>query len=103
MFECRQLKRVAAGEITEAAALEKIRDVQRRVKLVNELLQRAGGSNAKKPLSKRCETAMAEPLDDSSDPATVELRASLTQAMQELDTILDQDFRIAPGCESAAA
>ena len=101
LFECQQLKRVAAREITESAALEKIRDVQRRVEHVNELLQRAGGTNAKKPLSKRCEKIMAEPFDDSSEPAAVELRAALTQAMQELDAILDQDFRIAPGCESA--
>ena len=102
LFECRQLKRVAAGEITEAAALEKIRDVQRRVAFVNGLLERAGGTDAGKPLSKRCEKVMAEPLDVSSDPATVELRAALTQAMRELDAMLDEDFRITPGCESGA-
>ena len=41
LFECRQLKRVALGEITEAAALEKIRDVQGRVAHLNTLLHRA--------------------------------------------------------------
>ena len=102
LFECRQLKRVASGEITEAAALEKIRDVRGRVGYLNTLLHRAGGTNERKPLSKRCEKVMAEPLDASSDPATVELRTALTQAMEELDAILDQDFRIAPGCESEA-
>ena len=99
LFECRQLKRVASAEISEAAALEKIRDVQRRVEHLNSLLRRAGGTNEKKPLSKRCEKAMSEPIDATSDPATVELRAALTGAMAELDAILDGDFRIAPGCE----
>jgi hypothetical protein len=99
LFECRQFKRVAAGEITEAAALEKIREVQRRVAHLDGLLERAGGTNVRKPLSKRCEKAMVEPLHESSDPATVELRAALTRAAQELDAMLDRDFRITPGCE----
>ena len=53
LFECRQLKRVAAGEITEAAALERIRDVQRRVEELEELLEKAGPTNRKRALSKR--------------------------------------------------
>ena len=96
VFECRQLQRVAAGETTEAAALEKIRDVQRRVAQVNELLARAGSTNAKRPLAKRFEKIMAEPLHALSDPATLALRDELTRAMQELNAILDADFRIVP-------
>ena len=95
-FECRQLQRVAAGEITEAMALEQILKVQRRVAQVNELLARAGRTNAKKPLSKRCEQILAEPFDASSDQATVELRSQLSLAMQELDALLDQEFRLVP-------
>ena len=94
LFECRQLQRIAAGETTEAAALEKIRDVQRRVAQVHELLARAGSTNAKRPLSKRCEKIMAEPLDASSDSAALALRHDLTRAMQELSAILDADFRL---------
>lgn len=96
LFECRQVQGVAAGGITEEMALEKIREVQRRVAQVNEWLAQAGRTNAKRPLSKRCEQVMAEPLDASSDEATVELRTQLTLAMQELDTLLDQDFRLLP-------
>lgn len=95
LFECRQLQRVEAGEITEAMALEKIREVQRRVAEMDELLQRAGGTNLKRPLSKRCEKAMAEPLVALTDPAAVNLRNRLTLAMQELNVILNEDFRIA--------
>ena len=94
LFECRQLKRVAAGEITEAMALEKITDVQRRVARINEFLQTSGTTDPKRPLSKRCEKIMAEPIDPSSDEATVTLRGDLARAMDELDAILDRDFRL---------
>ena len=96
-FECRQLQRVAAGESTEALALEKIREVQRRVVEMEALLQAAGATNAKRPLAKRCEQAMAVPLDASAEPAVVEARGRLTRAMAELDAMLDADFRVAPG------
>ena len=102
LFECRQLQRVAAGETTEAAALERIRDVQRRVAEVNALLARAGSTNAKRPLSKRCEKIMAEPLDPSSDQTAITLRDMLTRAMQELNAVLDADFRLTPGGMSEA-
>ena len=96
LFECRQLQQVEAGEITEAMALEKIREVQRRVTEMDELLHRAGGTNIKRPFSKRCEKVMAEPLAALTDPAAVELRNRLTLAMQELNVILNQEFRITP-------
>jgi Fe-S-cluster containining protein len=94
LFECRQLQRVASGESTEDRALESIRDVQRRVGEVDALLLRAGGTDGKKPLAKRCEKVMAEPLDTSSDGEVVALRTGLMQAMRELETILDEDFRL---------
>ena len=94
LFECQQLLRVEAGEITEASALEKIRAVQRRVMELDELLQSAGGTNFKRPLSKRCEKAMAEPLAALTDPAAVAIRHRLTRAMAELNQILNDDFRL---------
>lgn len=94
LFECRQLKRVAAGEVTEADALAKIRDAQARVAELDALLNRAGATNTKRPIAKRCEAATAEPLDDSADLETVSLRERLTREMAELDAILDQDFRV---------
>jgi len=102
LFECRQLRRVAAGEISEAAALEMIRDTLRRVAEVTEFIEGSstGGSNPKRPLSKRCETAMAEPLHATSDPAAVELRERFTRAVRELDELLDREFRVGPNDES---
>lgn len=95
LFECRQLKRFTAGEITADDAMEKIRDVQQRVRIIDDLLKQVGGADSKKPLSKRCEKAMAEPVDALSDPCQWELRRQLTQAMSEMDAILDAEFRIA--------
>jgi len=94
LFECRQLRRLAAGEISETMARKKIDAARQLVAEISALLLRTGSTNAKHPLSKRCETAMAVPLDPSSDSATVKTRHQLTQAMRELDALLDQDFRI---------
>jgi Fe-S-cluster containining protein len=101
-FECQQLKRLAAGAITEAMALEKIHTAQRRVELINELLEQAGRTNFKHPLSKRCEKVLAEPIDLVSNQEAVALRHQLTQALQELNVLLNDDFRIVPGVVSAA-
>jgi Fe-S-cluster containining protein len=97
LFECRQLQRVNAGEITEAMALEKIREVKRRVGEVSDLLDQADETtDAKKPLMKRCEKALADPFDPGTDGETPELQRRLALAMQELDTMLDKEFRIDP-------
>ena len=93
LFECRQFRRVAAGEITHAAAMTMIRDVQARVVELNELLETAGGTNAKRPLAKRCEKALAEP---ASDDATAQIQNSIQSAMREIDALLDREFRLTP-------
>ena len=94
LFECRQLKRVAAGEITEAAALEKIREVQRRVAQLDGLSRRADGTLRKGPLAKRCETTLAEPFDATTHPELIAQREELARALRELDAMLDEDFRL---------
>ena len=96
VFECRQLKRLAAGEIDESAALENILEARRRVAELEDLLQKCGRTNPKRPLSKRCEKATAEPITAASEPAAIELRDRLTQAMHQLDSLLDREFRIQP-------
>jgi len=101
LFECRQLLRLAAGEVTEALALATIRDARQRVDQINALLQHAGSTNLKRPLSKRCEKPMAEPLSPASDQAVVALRSQLMQSMQQLNTLLNDAFRIIPAVESA--
>lgn len=82
------------GEITEAAALEKIRDVQRRVEEFEVLLAQSGRTEARKPLSKRYEKIMAVPVHASEGTEAVELREALVRAFGELDAILDEEFRV---------
>lgn len=94
VFECRQLKRLAAGEITEAMAAETIAVAQRQVATLNQLLAQAGKTDRKRPLSKRCEKIMAEPLVIEADEAAAAVRRQLTQARQALDVFLDQEFRL---------
>ena len=94
VFECRQLQRVAAGEISETMALEKIGEAVQLVAEISALLLRVGGTNANRALSQRCETAKAEPLDPSADAAAVETRNRIVCAKRELDALLDQEFRV---------
>lgn len=96
LFECRQLERVSTGEITGAQALENIHEARRRLDELNKLLEQSGSSNLKRPLSKRCEKVLAEPLHPSSEPAAMELRSRLTRAMAELNTLLNENFRLVP-------
>jgi len=93
LFECRLLKRVASGEWSEAQASDKIREVLQRVARVNELIDEAGKTNLKKPLTQRYEKITAEPVGSFSDPETVELRSRLALAMEELEAQLQTDFR----------
>ena len=92
LFACRQLRRVAAGEIQEAEALEKIHEAVQRVGHLNRLLDESGKTDPKRPLGKRYEKITAVPVDPA-DPPAVELRSQLTLAMQELEALIDRDFR----------
>jgi uncharacterized protein len=94
LFECQQLQQVGSGKITETMALEKIREVQQRAARLDELARRADGRPRKGPLSKRCETALAEPFDATTHPELVRQREELANGLAELDAILDEDFRV---------
>jgi len=94
VFECRQLKRVAAKEITEAAAMETILETKRRVAEMERLLNLLGDANLKRPLSKRFEKVTAEPLDETSDPDLVQRRTDLVEAERKLSQMLDEEFRV---------
>lgn len=101
VFECQQLKRLATGETTEDAAMERIREAQRRVGELEKLLEKSGKTDAKRALSKRYEKVTAEPITALSDPEAVALRERLTQSMRELELMLDREFRIHPRCGEA--
>lgn len=94
LFECRQLKDLAAGRITEADALAKIQDAQRRVGQVRELFQRAGDAREHKAFAVRFAAIFTEPLDPSQEAVIV--RDTLAGAMRELESLLQNNFRIEP-------
>jgi Fe-S-cluster containining protein len=96
LFECRQLQRAAAGEISEAVALGKIREAKQRVAELEALLERIGGTNPKRPLSRRCENALAEPVDPSQGDDVVARHRRLREAVAELEALLNADFRLVP-------
>jgi len=100
LFECRQLQRVASGEITEAMALEKIQEAKSRVSHLQALLEKAGGANTLRPLSKRYESVTMVPLDVSSDVTTKTFRHDLAQSFEELNALLDAEFRVGDKAQS---
>jgi len=89
LFACRQLLGVAAGETTEAVALEKIREARARVARVNALLDRVAETNPRRALAQRYANAMTGPVEGDAIPA----RAELVVAMRELEALLARDFR----------
>lgn len=94
VFECRQLKQVTAGLITEAVARENILQVKRLVAEMERLLNLLGDTDAKRPLSKRFEKVTAEPVDQTSDPELVRWRKELAAVERTLTRIIDEDFRV---------
>ena len=91
-FECRLLKRLALHELSESEALEKIGEAVQRAAQVDQLLKISGKTDPKRPLSKRYEKIIAVPVD-ASETEAVATREQLTQAMRELEELLDSDFR----------
>ncbi|MEI6278278.1 MAG: YkgJ family cysteine cluster protein [Verrucomicrobiae bacterium] len=93
LFVCRQIRAVAAGSVSEAAALEKIREAMRRVERVRDLFRLAGDAREHKAFATRHEAIFTGPLDPS--PPAARLRADLASAMAGLERILTENFRIA--------
>jgi hypothetical protein len=100
LFECKQLKRVAAGEITEADAAQKIRDALERVGRLLALFLSAGETNTKGPLTIRYEKILAALVDPAAEAETPELRAELIREMEEFEALLEKEFRPADFAES---
>ena len=95
IFECRTLIRLAQGEITEVAAMEKIHEARSKLALVENLIARAGDTSTERPLSKRCDAITAD-----AETYPTDLRETLAAAMDEFDALLDADFRIPTSAQS---
>ena len=95
LFECRQIKRLASGEINESDAAAKIREALDRLAQIHELFERSGESNPKGALTVRYEKVAAEPLSGLG-PEVEALRLRLKKEMDEFEALLDAHFRIDP-------
>ena len=93
-FECQQLQRVASGQITEAMALQRIREVKQLTAWLDTQSRRPNGGLRNGPLAKRCEATLAEPFDATMMPELIAQRKQLASKLAELDAILDADFRV---------
>ncbi|MGH8048303.1 MAG: YkgJ family cysteine cluster protein [Chthoniobacterales bacterium] len=87
LFNCRQLLRVATGDITESAALEKIHEAKSRTARVENLIDRLAETNPRRALAQRCANALT---GTEANP----LHAELKSAMSELEALLKTDFRV---------
>ncbi|HIL68515.1 MAG TPA: YkgJ family cysteine cluster protein [Verrucomicrobia bacterium] len=94
LFECRQLRGVISGSIPESDAVTAIQKAVKQVETIEQLFSELGDTNKKRPYLKRLEKVQAKPVDRSADPKTAALRSKLETASKELESMLDQGFRV---------
>ena len=94
LFECRQLRGVISGSIPESDAVTAIQKALKQVETIDHLFSELGDSNKKRPYLKRLEKVQAKPVHRSTDPETAALRSELETASNELESMLDQNFRV---------
>ncbi|MBI1178201.1 hypothetical protein GC207_12270 [bacterium] len=90
-FECGVLKEFLAGTVTETAALREIRKAKRLARKVVGLLECAGDRDGNRPLMKRYQKVMRQPID-LHDTGSGDQRGALMLAVQELSEILQRRF-----------
>jgi len=91
LFECGLLKRVAAHEMTAAAALKKITTAKKQAERIRTLLRTLGQQDESMALTHRYGEAMSSPIDLSEDNVA-EAHGQLMLAVNELMQGLQRDF-----------
>ena len=86
LFNCQQLLRVASGEITQSAAQETIASTRGKINKVVERIERLTETNPNQGLAQRFSVALA-------NTAPSQERTELESAMNELQQILEKEFR----------
>lgn len=94
LFECKQLKQMIAGEISEAAALERVASARAAVTRVMEILHHAGDKNSRRCIAERCDGILEK--SPAVFPELADYQQPLRRAQRELEEILATDFRIEP-------
>lgn len=91
LFECGLLKRVAAGELSSALALKRIRAARKQADRVRVLLRLLGQQDEQMALTHRYAEAMSAPVD-LADEAGSERHGELMLAVNDLMEQLQRDF-----------
>lgn len=91
-FECGVLKEVLAGKLTNAEALRVIRRAQKLARKVSGLLEQAGNLDRQRPLTKRYQAVMRQPIDLSAGDEAGDLRGELMLTVHELMDLLHERF-----------
>jgi hypothetical protein len=92
-FECAQVKRLAAGTVTQAAAQHSIRQALKLLNKVLGLLRQSGDQDEDQPLTRRYRDVMSQPLDLAQGDDPIDLQGQLMTAMQHFMHTLERDFR----------
>ncbi len=91
-FECGVLKDVAAGELSEAGALRQIRRAQTLAERVRTLFAASGNHQDHRPLTKRYQTVMRQPIALADGDEAGDRRGELMLAVHELMALLHARF-----------
>lgn len=91
-FECKQFIAVAAGEISAAAALKKIRAAQKLAAKVEALLTELDFNDTRLPLSKRFQRCQRTAEMGVLPPENFDTLADLQLAVHGLTCLLAEDF-----------
>jgi Fe-S-cluster containining protein len=86
LFNCQQLLRVAAGEVTQSSAQEIIASTRKKINQVIEKIERLTETNPNQGLTQRFSVVIA-------NTAPSPERTELETAMSELQAILEKEFR----------
>lgn len=91
-FNCHTLKQSQAAEISQPAALKRIREAKTRAAEVTALLRLVGNHEEHLPLTRRYQLVMSEPIDLADDEARADQRGELMLAVNDLMHRLQRDF-----------
>jgi Fe-S-cluster containining protein len=91
-FECGQLLKVRAGNISALAALKKIRTTRKLVAKVEKILGALGFNDATLPLKRRFDRCQRAAAAGKLPPAQFARLAELQLAMHRLNLLLTEDF-----------
>ena len=90
-FECGLLQRVQANELSPTVALRRIREAQRRVKIIHDLLCALGNADRSLPLMERYKQVVAQPIE-LSEARPLAQRSRLMRLMNSFMQMVHREF-----------